>query len=69
MSYDLVQHDSARSQPGTVWTILVEVGISLLPTDARHLYAKCSTLLSEIEAANDPVYIDQFNRLYYADHG
>jgi hypothetical protein len=59
-SYDRVQHDSAKSQPGTVWAILVEVGISLFPADARHLYTKCSSLLSEIEAAKDAGDIDQF---------
>ena len=63
-SYDRAQHDSAKSQPGTVWAILSEVGISLLPADARHLYAKCSTLLGEIEAAKDPVDVDQFNKIY-----
>ena len=53
-------HDSAKSQAGTVWVILTEVGISLLPTDAKHLHAKCSTLLWEIEASKDFVQIDQF---------
>ena len=63
-SYDRAMHDSAKSQGGTVWAILTEVGVSLLPTDAKHLHAKCSTLLGEIEASKDFVQIDQFNKVY-----
>lgn len=63
-SYDRALHDSAKSQGGTVWAIVSEVGMSLLPTDARHLHTKCSTLLGEIEAAKDFVEIDQFNKIY-----
>ena len=63
-SYDRTSHDSAKSQAGSVWAILSDVGISLLPTDAKHLHSKCSTLLGEIEAANDFVEIDQFNKVY-----
>ena len=63
-SYDRASHDSAKSQAGSVWAILSEVGMSLLPTDAKHLHSKCSTSLGEIEAAKDCVEIDQFNKVY-----
>lgn len=61
-SYDRASHDSAKSQAGSVWAILSDVGMS--PTDAKHLHSKCSTLLGEIEAAKDFVEIDQFNKVY-----
>ena len=38
--------------------------MSLLPTDAKRLYSKLSTLLGEIEAAKDFVDIEQFNKVY-----
>ena len=38
--------------------------MSLLPTDAKHLHSKFSTLLEEIEAAKDFVEIEQFNKVY-----
>lgn len=63
-SYDRSLHDSAKSQGGTVWAILTEVGMSLLPTDAKHLHAKCSSLLGEVKASKDFDQIDQFNKLY-----
>ena len=63
-SYDRALHNSAKSQGGTAWAILSEAGMSLLPTDARHLHTKYSTLLGEIEAAKDFVEIDQFNKVY-----
>ena len=63
-SYDRASHDSAKSQAGSVWATLSEVGMSLLPTDAKHLHSKFSTLLGEIEAAKDFVEIEQFNKVY-----
>ena len=48
-SYDRALHDSAKSQADTVWAILADVGMSLLPTDAQHLYTKSADLLGEME--------------------
>ena len=40
-------HDSAKSCPGTTWKIMEKHRMSMMPSDIRLLYDRCSCLLTE----------------------